>query len=70
MTKNTNNPLGLEDKLYTVEEFALAMRTKFGANDNLPDSVLVDIFMNKYPMYSCKIKKPQDQSNLTTCSCC
>jgi hypothetical protein len=44
MKINNNNPLALKDKLYTIEEFALAVRTKFGANDNLPDSVLVDIF--------------------------
>ena len=37
MIIDANNPLGLEDKLYTIEEFALAVRTKFGANDSLPD---------------------------------
>ena len=68
MTINPNNPLGLEDKLYTVEEFALAVRNKFGADDSLPDSVLVNIFINKYPIYSCKIKK--DQVNQTSCGCC
>ncbi len=70
MATNTNNPLGLEDKLYTIEEFALAIRAKFGTNDNLPDSVIVDIFLNKYPMYSCKIKKIQIPSNQNNCSCC
>jgi hypothetical protein len=70
MKTTSNNPLGLEEKLYTIKEFALALRTKFGANDNLPDDVLVDIFINKYPMYSCKVKKTQNQSNQTSCSCC
>tara|TARA_B100000902_G_scaffold393861_1_gene448968 strand:+ start:4391 stop:4603 length:213 start_codon:yes stop_codon:yes gene_type:complete len=70
MITDTINPLGLEDKLYTVEEFALALRTKFGANDNLPDSVLVDIFIKKYPIYSCKIKNKKDQLNKNSCSCC
>tara|TARA_B100000902_G_C26819415_1_gene673173 strand:- start:337 stop:549 length:213 start_codon:yes stop_codon:yes gene_type:complete len=70
MTGQSNNPLGLEDKLYTIEEFALAVRTKFGANDSLPDSVLVDIFINKYPMYSCKVKKNQGQVNQSSCGCC
>ena len=42
MTTNTNNPLGLEDKLYTIEEFASTIRAKFGTNDNLPDSVIVE----------------------------
>ena len=70
MTTNTKNPLGLQDKLYTIEEFALAIRSKFRANDNLPDSILVDIFISKYPMYACKIKKTQGQSNQNSCSCC
>ena len=55
MTKD-NNPLGLEDKIHSEKEFARAIRSKFGTNDNLPDSVLVSIFIDKYPIYSCKIK--------------
>ena len=70
MGKASNNPLGLEDKLYTTEEFALALRNKFGANDNLPDSLLVNIFVTKYPMYACKIKKSQEQGAQNSCSCC
>ncbi len=65
-----DNPLGLEDKLYTVEEFALAVRTKFGANDSLPDFELVNIFINKYPMYACKIKNNQNKTTQTSCGCC
>ena len=45
-----NNPLGLEDKTYTEKEFALAIRAKFEANDFLTDQVLVNIFLDKYPM--------------------
>tara|TARA_B100000927_G_C16078811_1_gene314244 strand:+ start:267 stop:470 length:204 start_codon:yes stop_codon:yes gene_type:complete len=67
MSIDANNPLGLEDKLYTIEEFALAVRTKFGANDGLPDFALVNIFITKYPMYACKIKNNQNQNS---CSCC
>jgi len=70
MTIDANNPLGLEDKLYTIEEFALAVRTKFGANDSLPDFALVNIFITKYPIYACKIKNNQKQTNQTNCSCC
>ena len=68
MTIEAKNPLGLKDKSYTIEEFALAVRTKFGANDSLPDFALVNIFINKYPMYACKIKN--NQTNQTSCSCC
>ena len=62
-----NNPLGLEDKTYTEKEFALAIRAKFEANDLLPDQVLVNIFLDKYPMYSCKVKRVENSGG---CSCC
>ena len=62
-----NNPLGLEDKSYSEKEFALAIRAKFEANDFLPDQVLVNIFLDKYPMYSCKVKRTE---NTGGCSCC
>ena len=66
MTLN-KNPLGLEDKSYTEKEFAHALRTKFETNDLLPDQVLVNIFLDKYPMYSCKVKRTQNKGG---CSCC
>ena len=62
-----NNPLGLEDKKYTEKEFALAIRNKFETNDFLPDQVLVNIFLDKYPMYSCKVKRTENNGG---CSCC
>ena len=62
-----NNPLGLEDKKYTEKEFALAIRNKFETNDFLPDEVLVNIFLDKYPMYSCKVKRTENKGG---CSCC
>lgn len=66
MTLETN-PLGLEDKKYTEKEFALALRNKFETNDFLPDQVLVNIFLDKYPMYSCKVKRTENNGG---CSCC
>ena len=65
--KMSKNPLDLENKIYSVEEFAFLIRNKFGVNDNLPDEILVSAFIEKYPMYSCKIKK---DSNKGGCSCC
>ena len=62
-----NNPLGLEDKKYTEKEFALAIRNKFETNDFLPDQVLVNILLDKYPMYSCKVKRTENNGG---CSCC
>jgi len=62
-----NNPLELKDKIYTEKEFALAIRTKFETNDFLPDDVLVNIFLDKYPMYSCRVKRTKNNGG---CSCC
>ncbi|MBU79316.1 MAG: hypothetical protein CMD29_04230 [Flavobacteriales bacterium] len=62
-----NNPLGLKDKKYTEKEFALAIRNKFETNDFLPDQVLVNIFLDKYPIYSCKVKRSENNGG---CSCC
>jgi len=65
--KMSKNPLDLDNKNYTIEEFAFVIRNKFGVNDNLPDEILVSAFIEKYPMYSCKIKKDIKQGG---CSCC
>tara|TARA_B100001059_G_scaffold146749_1_gene146601 strand:+ start:421 stop:630 length:210 start_codon:yes stop_codon:yes gene_type:complete len=69
MNKNTN-PLGLDEKLYTVKEFATEIRNKFGADDNVSDIFLAEIFLAKFPIYSCKIKKTQNQVVKGSCSCC
>ena len=69
MNKNTN-PLVLDEKLYTVEEFATEIRNKFGADDNVSDIFLTEIFLAKFSMYSCKIKKTQNQVVKGSCSCC
>ena len=65
---NKENPLSLEDKMYTVQEFAFAIRSNFGVNDSLPDEILVKVFIDKYPMYACKIIK--DIKSPGGCSCC
>ena len=41
MNVNSNNPLNLEDKEYTVKEFASALRNKYGADDTLSDIFLL-----------------------------
>ena len=33
MKENENNPLGLEDKVYTIEEFGADLRNKFGGDN-------------------------------------
>ena len=42
--------------MFTEKEFAVSIRNKFGTNDNLPDSFIVTIFIDKYQIYSRKIK--------------
>ena len=37
--KINKNPLALENKNYTIEEFEMLIRNKFGVNDNLPDEI-------------------------------
>tara|TARA_B100000609_G_C17146464_1_gene398437 strand:+ start:655 stop:867 length:213 start_codon:yes stop_codon:yes gene_type:complete len=70
MSENNRNPLGLENRKYTVEEFAFLLRSKFGGDNNVSDIVLTEIFLAKYPMYSCKISRSQHESKNTGCSCC
>ena len=57
MKEVENNPLKLEMKLYTIEEFGNAVRNKFGGYNNISNVMLGEIFLAKYPVYSCKIKK-------------
>ena len=53
--------------MFTEKEFAVAIRNKFGTNDNLPDSFIVTIFIDKYQIYSRKIKTTKKK---VRCSCC
>ena len=70
MKKSVNNPLGLEKKLYTIEEFGFIMRNKFGGDYYISNITLAEIFLAKYPVYSCKIKKPKDYVSQKSCGCC
>lgn len=65
--ETNNNPLRIEDKKYTIKEFASVIRDKFGVNDSLPDLMLVNVFIDKYPIYSRNIKETDNNSG---CSCC
>ncbi len=70
MKGKSENPLNLEDKLYTVEEFAAILKEKFGNNNNVSDIFLAEMFLAKYPFYSCKIKKSEKHISQTNCNCC
>ena len=65
-----DNPLELEDKLYTIEEFGSLIRNKFGGDNYISDVILGELFLFKYPSYSCKIKKSENFIPKKNCGCC
>ena len=68
--KRIDNPLELEDKLYTIEEFGSIVRNKFGGDNYISDVILGELFLSKYPFYSCKIKKSGNYIPKKNCGCC
>ena len=70
MKEVSNNPLGLEIKLYTLEEFGSAIRSKFGGDNHISNVMLAELFLSKFPIYSCKIKKPENYVSQKSCGCC
>ena len=70
MKKDDKNPLGIDDKLYTVEEFGFAVRNKFGGGNYISNVMLGEMFLAKFPIYSCKIKKPKDHISQKSCGYC
>ncbi len=70
MKESNENPLGLENRLYTYEQFGSLLRDKFGADSSISNVILAEIFISKYPSYSCRIKKPQNHINQKSCGCC
>ena len=70
MKENNDNPLGLLDKLYTIEEFGATLRNKFAADNYISNVMLAEIFLAKYPVYSCKIKKLKNHISQKSCGCC
>lgn len=70
MKENDKNPLGLENKIYNIEEFGSVLRNKFGGYDYISNIMLAEMFIAKYPVYSCKIKKPKTHVSSKNCCCC
>ena len=70
MNESDNNPLGLEKKQYTIEEFGSELRNKFGGYNFISNVMLAEIFLAKYPFYSCKIKKSKNHVSKSSCGCC
>ena len=70
MKQDNTNPLDLENKLYSIEEFGLAIRNKYGGDNYISDVILGELFLAKYPFYSCKIKKSENYIPKKNCGCC
>ena len=70
MNESDKNSLGLESKLYTVEEFGAEVRNKFGGDNFISNVMLAELFLAKYPVYSCKIKKSKNHISQKSCGCC
>tara|TARA_B100000963_G_scaffold360628_1_gene392260 strand:+ start:2222 stop:2434 length:213 start_codon:yes stop_codon:yes gene_type:complete len=70
MNQKNNDPLALENKLYTIEEFGAKVRSKFGGDNYISNVILGELFLAKYPHYSCKIKKPKNYIHKNNCGCC
>lgn len=70
MKKSDNDPLELGNRLYTIEEFGSLLRRKFGGDNYISDAMLAEIFLAKYPTYSCKIKKSKNYISQKSCGCC
>ena len=50
MKQDNSNPLDLENKLYSIEEFGLAIRNKFGGDNYISNVMLGEMFLAKYPI--------------------
>jgi len=70
MEKNNNDLLELENRLYTIEEFGSVLRRKFGGDNYISNVMLAEIFLAKYPAYTCKIKKSKNHISQKSCGCC
>jgi len=70
MKETDKNSLGLENKLYTIEEFGSVVRNKFGGDNYISHVMLAELFLAKYPVYSCKIKKSKNYISQKSCGCC
>ena len=70
MKETDKNSLGLENKLYTIEEFGSVVRNKFGGDNYISNVMLAELFLAKYPLYSCKIKKSKNYISQKSCGCC
>ena len=51
MKESGENPLGLKNKMYSVDEFGATIRNKFGADNNISNIMLGEIFLSNGRTY-------------------
>tara|TARA_B110000003_G_scaffold42870_2_gene40286 strand:+ start:2402 stop:2647 length:246 start_codon:yes stop_codon:yes gene_type:complete len=70
MKESDDNPLGLENRQYSVEEFGQEVRNKVGGDKYVSNLILGEMFLAAYPVYRCKIIQAGNGKNQNGCSCC
>ena len=70
MQEDERNPLGLENRQYSVEEFGQEVRNKVGGDEYASNLILGEMFLAAYPVYRCKIIEASKGKNQSGCSCC
>ncbi len=53
-----------------MKNLVLPLRNKFGGDNYISNVMLAEIFLAKYPIYTCKIKKSIDHVSQKSCGCC
>jgi hypothetical protein len=52
-----------------VKEISV-VRNKFRGDNYISNIILAELFLAKYPAYSCKIKKSKNHISQKSCGCC
>ena len=70
MEVSDSNPLGLENRQYSVEEFGQEVRNKVGGDKYVSNLMLGELFLAAYPVYRCIIIQDGNDKKQNGCSCC
>ena len=70
MEVSDNNPLGIENRQYSVEEFGQEVRKKVGGDKYVSNLMLGELFLAAYPIYRCRIIQASNGEKHDGCCCC
>ena len=70
MEVSDSNPLGLENRQWSVEEFGQEVRIKMGGDKYVSNLMLGELFLAAYPVYRCRIIPGSNDEKHHGCSCC